>query len=85
MKEFNLSSKKQRVNRSERNWYRQEDVKGFIKLLKENPYAYLCNECCTILECPCFINGKCPTCGSESKIKLIAEFQINKEAGSDLI
>ncbi len=31
------------------------------------PYAYLCNECCCILEIPCFINGKCPECGSESK------------------
>ena len=30
-------------------------------------YAYLCNVCLTILEITCFVNGKCPTCGSESK------------------
>ncbi len=30
-------------------------------------YAYLCKECCTILEMPCFIDGKCPECRSELK------------------
>lgn len=31
------------------------------------PYAYLCNTCCTILELPCFVKGKCPECKSENK------------------
>lgn len=39
-------------------------IKEKMKLIE---YAYLCDECCTILECPCFKDGKCPECGSESK------------------
>jgi len=31
------------------------------------PYAYQCNLGLTILECPCFIDGKCPECGCKSK------------------
>lgn len=30
-------------------------------------YAYFCNVCCCILEMPCFVDGKCPECKSESK------------------
>lgn len=30
-------------------------------------YAYICNVCCCILEMPCFVDGKCPECGSKSK------------------
>ncbi len=47
-------------------------------------YAYLCNACLTILEIPCFVDGKCPLCGGKSKeilymkkIKLI-EFENDK-------
>lgn len=34
---------------------------GFIE------YAFLCSECCTILEMPCFIDGECPECKSKLK------------------
>ena len=46
---------------------------GKLKRLEEKikkefvDYAYLCNECCTILEMPYFIKGNCPECGSKSK------------------
>lgn len=28
-------------------------------------YAYLCDDCTTILKCPCFVDKKCPGCGNE--------------------
>ncbi len=33
-------------------------------------FAYQCDACLTILECPCFVDGKCPECSCTSKTSL---------------
>jgi len=65
--------------------FKEEDIKEAVAKLKANPYAYLCNKCCTVLECPCFVDEMCPECGSKLKTNLYADFDLVKNFGEALM